>query len=243
MTTHVTIIGSGIAAVSAAIAANASGAKVTVIGGRAGATALYSGAWDIAADPTSYPGKPWQETLSPLASLQELRKRRPNHPYNLIGQNEKVADVATFLSGAAKQVEREISYRLHGSLEKNFLIPSPLGTVKRTTFVGPTHDGNILDMRAARLLIIGIEGLPFPSQLLGTLLKDQLAKQPTPFCSDIKVQEISIKPLSGGTSFMELALRLDEENVADRLTKLDWHYRQSGAFCRKRGINPWKGRL
>ncbi|MBI2981659.1 MAG: FAD-binding protein [Deltaproteobacteria bacterium] len=217
MTSHVTIIGSGIAAVAAAIAASSSGAKVTVIGGRAGATALYSGAWDIAADPTRYPGKPWEEMTPPQTSLQELGRRGPTHPYNLISRNEKVPDLATFLNQAIRQVERELAYRLHGSLEKNFLIPSPLGTVKATAFVGPTHDGNILEMRGARLLIIGIRELPFPSRLMGTLLKEQITRQPTPFCSDIKIREISMKRLSGGTGLMELALKLDEEGLSDRL--------------------------
>ncbi|MBI2082714.1 MAG: anaerobic glycerol-3-phosphate dehydrogenase subunit B [Deltaproteobacteria bacterium] len=214
MTTHVAIIGSGIAAISAAIEVVSQGATVTVIGGRPGATALHSGAWDIASDPTRYPHQPWNEILSPLHSLEELKKRQPNHLYHLIAQNGQIPNLASFLVQTLKRLEKELSYPLHGSLEKNFLIPTPLGTVKTTAFVGPTQGGNLLEMQGGRLLIIGIKGLSFPAQQLAATLKDQTTRQPNPYCSDIMVREISIKHLPTTTS-MELAMKLDEDPLID----------------------------
>lgn len=83
--TDVIVVGAGVAGLSAALAARRAGAEVTVLEAAAGATALSSGAWDVASDPRAS----LAATLSPRRTVRErvrhVARELSYHPYARIG--------------------------------------------------------------------------------------------------------------------------------------------------------------
>ncbi len=220
MRPRVTIIGSGIAAVATACEAIRSGAEVTVIRGRPGSTALSSGAWDIAGDPLRFAGTPWQEVRSPRESLQELIRRLPHHPYRLLSLHDQVGDLPSFLSGAVNRIARALDLPLHGEIGRPFLALTPLGTVKVTAYTLPTHGaGNLLEMQGARLMVVGIQGLPsHPAALIASLLKKNRHRSPS--LSEITATQIAPERIPKTLSPVQVAHSFDEDEAIDSLHKV-----------------------
>lgn len=217
MRISVVIVGSGIAAVSAVLEALVCGAEVTVVRSRPGATALSSGAWDIATDPRRFAGQLWSEISSPLDAVREICRRFPIHPYTLMNQNEGF-DLPALLAHSVDRVSSQMGLHLKGSLGQPFLALTPLGTVKTTAYVDRPHAaGNLLEMRDAVLLVVGIKGLPFSSSLASTQLRRFHDRQGFPFCREIRSTEISLKNFPPAFSSMELARLLDEDAKIDLL--------------------------
>lgn len=212
MTPHVTIVGSGIAAAAATIEALAQGAEVTVVQGRPGATAFSSGAWDIAFEPT--PQLSWQEIPSPAQGFKEMIRRHPNHPYTLIHSNGSVADPLLLLANTFERIANQLSFPLRGSTGQPFLAITPLGTVKVTAYTDRSHHaGNLLEMREAKLLVVGFKGVPFSASLVANVLTQLHAKQRFPFCAEIRWIELaSHSPVSSPIDF---AARMDDEKAIE----------------------------
>ncbi|MBI4196605.1 MAG: anaerobic glycerol-3-phosphate dehydrogenase subunit B [Deltaproteobacteria bacterium] len=215
MTSRITIIGSGITAAAAALEALQHGAHVTVISGQPGATALSSGTWDVAAlsPPTS--ASPWNEIPSAMTCMEQLLRFESDHPYSLIQKKE---DPISFVGKALERLSSELSLHLRGSLRQPFLALTPLGTPKVTAYVGPMQStGNLLDMREARLLLVGFCGLGtyFPS-LAEAVLKRQLSTQKEVYLKETKSTLLSLREFRFLGSPMDLALRLDQESRQDR---------------------------
>ncbi len=155
---QITIIGSGIAAIAAALEAERKGAQVTIIRGRPGSTALSSGAWDIAGNPLRHPDDSWHTPTSPRDNIQQLLKWNPHHPYAHL--QRQVGDLASFLAQGIAMVTETLNYPLAGSLDQGFLALTPAGTLKLTGFVPKSGAaGNFLTLSSASLLIIGIKDL------------------------------------------------------------------------------------
>ncbi len=201
MTAHVTIVGSGIASIAAAIEAKEGGAQVTIVRGRPGASALSSGAWDIADD------------------LKEIMRGRPSHPYSLLSQNEASRNLSDFLERSIERVSNRLGLRLRGSTSGNMLVLNPLGGLKATGFVPQTHAaGNFLEMQGARLLILGFRGLPsFATTQIADFLRELLQKKGSPSLSKVSSGEISLKGLSSLLSPIDLAARLDDDEMIESL--------------------------
>lgn len=217
---HVTIVGSGIAAIAAAIEASAKGASVTLVRGRPGATALSSGAWDIAGDPARYPDLKWHEGRPAGDCLRELVRRRPQHPYALLSQNESCGEIAPFLEQAINRVSSALDLRLRGGIGKKMLLIHPLGGVKSTSFASPNLAvGNFFEMREARLLIVGFRGLPqFSAGQVGLLLGEVHRRQGFPYLTQIRTTEIAGLPPA--ISPIALAGRLDDDRSIETLYHL-----------------------
>lgn len=200
---EITIIGSGMAAVAAVVAAREQGEEVTLCKGSPGATALSSGAWDIAGDPLRHAHTPWDNVPSPLQNLQNLIERNPFHPYRLLQTD------ANEFQQAVDKVSRALSYRLTGSLQEGFLALTPMGTLKATAFV-PHYNGmgNLLKMSGGRLLLVGFKGInSFFVASAAPLLQEKLKRNTSSNPPDVSAVEIF--PDLRFTSPFELASRLD----------------------------------
>lgn len=216
---HLTIIGTGIAGIAAAVEAVAQGSRVTLIGGRPGESALFSGAWDIASDPTAHPTLPWEETASPKKGLEELVARSPFHPYTVLGKSS-LEEITTLLSNAFERLSNQLLLHLKGSLDRPFLALTPAGTIKTTAYAArPQSDGNILEMKGGRLLVIGFSGIPSASFLTATL-KELQRRQKNPILDEINFKEIKIKEFPPALSPFEWAKRMDEEKTIHHLLDL-----------------------
>lgn len=121
---EVLVIGGGMAGAIAALSARRRGAKVRVVRRALGATALSSGAIDVAPDPVAPGGELAAHVVSPLHAAREVARVRPHHPYGVL--REQLPRLEESLRFAAEVLPD----LLGGPLEKNALLPTPLGTVK-----------------------------------------------------------------------------------------------------------------
>ena len=117
MAVDVLVIGGGMAGAAAALAARAAGASVQLITRGPGATALSSGAADIAA----------VEDL-PLREAARALARRPGHPYALLPDLEAAI-------GDALRLLRALGYTGEG--DRNLWLLSPLGCPKPAAMAQP----------------------------------------------------------------------------------------------------------
>lgn len=219
MSIHITIVGSGIAAIAAAISAESKGADITIIRGRPGATALSSGSWDIAGFPGRFSALPWSEYPPPSECLKEMIRRDLRHPYSLLAQNPGVTSPGPFLEETIGRLSSVLNLRLKGSLAKNQFLLHPLGGIKATAFAPQAHShGNFLEMKEARLLIVGFRGLPqFSADPIGRFLKTILGKAGGGAVSDIRATEIFLRGLPDEISPIGLAGRLDDDAMIESL--------------------------
>jgi glycerol-3-phosphate dehydrogenase subunit B len=140
LSTDVLVIGGGMAGAAAALTARASGARVVLAARAPGATALSSGAVDIAADGDL----PIREAARKLAG-------RPGHPYALVGDlDAAVDDALKFLRGLG----------FSGSGERNLWLLSQLGCPKPAALAqAPIAAGDLRALpRNARPMVVALCG-------------------------------------------------------------------------------------
>jgi glycerol-3-phosphate dehydrogenase subunit B len=108
----------------AALSAKRRGARVIVARRSLGATALSSGAIDVAPDPAAPPGDMKSQLVSPLLAAREMARTRPNHPYAvLVDSLDRLNEALSFAAARLPEV-------LDPPMIRNALLPTPLGTVK-----------------------------------------------------------------------------------------------------------------
>lgn len=122
--TDVLVIGGGMAGAIAALSASRRGVSVLVARRSLGATALSSGAIDVAPDPAAPSGDLSSQLVDPQKAAREVARTRPHHPYAVL--QEKLPRLLEALQFAAEQLPGLIA----APRAINALLPSPLGTVK-----------------------------------------------------------------------------------------------------------------
>ncbi|HYX91785.1 MAG TPA: FAD-binding protein [Myxococcaceae bacterium] len=121
---EVLVIGGGMAGAVAALSARRRGAKVRLVRRSLGATALSSGAIDVAPDPVAPGGELAAHVVSPMHAAGEVARVRPQHPYGVLREQlPRLEEALRFAVDALPGF-------LAGPLEKNALLPTALGTVK-----------------------------------------------------------------------------------------------------------------
>lgn len=122
---EVLVIGAGMAGAMAALSAKKAGAGRVRVARRAlGATAVSSGAIDVAADPVVPAGEWASHLVSPVEAARAWSRLRPNHPYSVLRDRlDRLEESLRFAASALPEL-------LVPPLERNALLPSPLGTVK-----------------------------------------------------------------------------------------------------------------
>jgi len=155
----VVVIGGGAAGLMAAASARAQGASVHVVKDKDGATALSSGAIDIAdADRALAPSR----AADPFAptdiarSIERLVVERPRHPYARLGEEGRARlDEALSLFGALARGAPLVK-RADG---KNLVVLSALGTTKRAALCSAALDLSALDVTSGPLGVVAPRGL------------------------------------------------------------------------------------
>jgi glycerol-3-phosphate dehydrogenase subunit B len=154
--TDVLVIGAGLAGVAAALAARKAGKKVVVLARESGASAMSSGAIDIAGDPVAIPGRPekWSENI--LENIDELLPRCPDHPYGLVA--DAPGKILEQVRNAIALVFPPGETFLSGDGNRNILAFNQIGTFKQTAFT-QTRMLNLDDLKnGGNALVVGFSG-------------------------------------------------------------------------------------
>jgi glycerol-3-phosphate dehydrogenase subunit B len=145
MQTDVVVIGAGLAGLTAAWRAAALGQRVRVVTKGWGATHWGAGCIDVLGYHPRADGPPLE---SPAAGVQALVASQPAHPYALVGLEaiDQALQALQALCAAA-------GYPLHGSLERNWWLPSAAGGVRPTCLAPETMIAGDLRRREPMLLV------------------------------------------------------------------------------------------
>lgn len=144
----VVVVGAGLAGLTAAWAAARRGATVTVLTKGWGSLIWHAGTVDvIGRHPVT-----WEPVEAPGPVIDELVRSQPDHPYARAG----VENLAEAID-ALKVLANEAGCPLEGSLDRNLLLPTGLGSARRTCLAPKSMTAGELT-RTDPMLIVGIEG-------------------------------------------------------------------------------------
>jgi len=164
----VLVIGAGLAGLTAGWQALAQGRRVRVVAEGWGALYWHAGCVDVLG---YYPPESGEPVASPAEAVQQLIAENPRHPYALAGL--EALDEAL---GAFQALCTEYEYPLHGSLARNWLLPSAVGTFRPTCLAPETMIAGDLSHNAP-MLIVGFKQL---GDFYANVVADNLAHQGIP---------------------------------------------------------------
>jgi glycerol-3-phosphate dehydrogenase subunit B len=139
------VIGAGLAGLTATWQLTASGKKVRLVAKGWGATHWHSGCIDVLG---YYPLDSNTAISSPAGSLPQLINDNPNHPYSFVGIENVSAALEAF-----KTLCQAAGYPMHGALEKNWLLPSAVGTIRPTCLAPETMIAGDLTLDSPMLIV------------------------------------------------------------------------------------------
>jgi glycerol-3-phosphate dehydrogenase len=146
----VLVIGAGLAGLVTAWVAGEHGLRTRLISKGWGATHWHTGCIDILG---YYPLTSQKALVSPLEALEKLISDNPLHPYAIAGLDVIESAILEFQDLCAKA-----HYPMHGSLERNWLLPSAVGAFRPTCLAPETMIAGDLN-RSDPMLLVGFEGL------------------------------------------------------------------------------------
>ncbi|MEK6608124.1 MAG: FAD-binding protein, partial [Myxococcota bacterium] len=118
-----------------------------------GATALSSGAVDLAGASDERPGDPWRGRPAAARNLGEMLRRNPRHPLGTL-----VARVPEALAAFARAVPIYASRPLDAP---NLVLPTDLGTWKSTFMAQRSQvDADLVALDGKRVAVVGLRGWP-----------------------------------------------------------------------------------
>lgn len=162
------VIGAGLAGLTAGWQLAARGRRVRVIAKGWGALYWHAGCVDVLGH---YPLMGGEPISSPAEAVAALIKDRPEHPYALAGV--EALDEALRALQALCAAE---GYPLHGSLERNWLLPTAVGALRPTCLAPETMIAGDAS-RPLPTLIVGIKQL---LDYYPALIADNLSQQGIP---------------------------------------------------------------
>jgi len=163
---EVLVIGAGLAGLAAAWQASSMDRRVQVIAKGPGTTHWQPGCIDVLGyDETGYP------IATPAEAIRSLIRRNPRHPYAVAG-----LDTIDRALRAFQSLCDAAGYPLQGSVERNWLLPTSLGTLRLTCLAPLTMIAGDV-RRSGLMLIVGFQGL---LDFYPTLIAENLARQGYP---------------------------------------------------------------
>lgn len=209
-TTDVIVVGSGLAGLTAALAAASNGKKVHVIYEGMGCLAIGGGSIDVLG---------YNNIGQPLSSPYDgFMYLDPNHPYSLVGQ-KGVQEALDQIINCAKTKGLKLQYALdQEGKPRNFQMPTIAGTLKPTYVFQGDIDANITDT-AKKVLVLGVQGFrDFKPKLIINQLRRYNSWQDKDFSSLVLPQPFQ----ENGRSLNAL----DLAHVADRQQGQEWMVNQ-----------------
>jgi glycerol-3-phosphate dehydrogenase len=147
-TQDVLVIGAGFPGLFTAWHVGLTGSKVSVLTRGWGAPYWSSGCIDV----LGYQSPDYsQRVTSPRESLEHLLNSAPEHPYALAG----IPAIENAIQ-SLQELCKASNYPMHGSLDKNILIPTSLGTLRPTCLVPASMVSGDASLRTP-MLIVGFD--------------------------------------------------------------------------------------
>lgn len=145
----VIVIGGGLAGLFAACQAASRGRRVRLLTHGLSSLYFHSGCIDVLG---YYPPGSEEPLRSPAEGLQQLMASEPAHPYSLAGETAIAASLEILQATC-----RAAGYPLLGTLERNWLLPTALGSWRPTCLAPETMTAGDAS-RAEPVWVIGFEG-------------------------------------------------------------------------------------
>jgi glycerol-3-phosphate dehydrogenase subunit B len=142
---EVLVLGAGLAGLTAAWQASARGKKVRLISKGWGATHWHAGCVDVLG---YWPVEAEQSVKNPGREIAQLLEANPDHPYGHI-ELEKLSEALQALQSLCAAA----GYPLEGSLDKNWRLPSTVGTARPTCLAPATMIAGDLESKEPMLLV------------------------------------------------------------------------------------------
>ncbi len=211
--TDIAIIGGGLAAYAAARELQGSGREVLVVAKAPGASALNSGAWDIADSPSRAAGDPWETWPGWREGLKEILRREARHPYSVLARGLLGQDFGDFVEANTARAAASLGLPMVSG--SPLILVQEFGTVKPTAWAQASMaDADLRRWNTAKALVVGIPGYPNfnPRFIRQALLQRQegQAKTHVDFAGHLEV-EIPAWERRVSLSAIELAQALDKE--------------------------------
>lgn len=204
------VVGGGMAGAVAALKAAEKGTQVAVVRKGYGATALSSGAIELAADPLRIPGRPWEDERDWRLNAREIVRRDPFHPYSLLASSGFPPDshLAESLAFLIRELEA-VGLSLFPDPVQNLLLTHPVAGVLCTGTAQESQGrGDLHRLRGRNIVVVGIEHLDgFPAGHLAQTLREFL--EPEGY-GPIECQDITLPGFTGGTAW-EASLAIEEK--------------------------------
>lgn len=221
----VIVIGSGIAGTLAAINA-ARTKRVAVVRKGYGATALSSGAFDIAGR-AGKRGRPFKGILSLPEAIGNILDNEPLHPYSILS-TAFTGDRFNEFSGMVRTIGDQLfdelgadGVRYEGSWENTAIIPNQHGTFKLTSFCQSSMiSGNLTRLIGRVLLFIGFERTAVHNRTRTSFITDTLSKYGLASFKGIDCANIDLQPHGircDGYDFISLASMMDNAEYSKRV--------------------------
>ncbi len=159
------VIGGGLAGLFSAWKVAQKGKKVRLVTKGWGALHWGSGCINVLG---YYPLDSTDPLQSPVAGIKQILRENSKHPYALVQLEHIEAALEDF-----KTLSAQLGYPFHGDLDRNWLLPSALGTFRPACLVPETMVAG--DLRQNQpMLIVGFEQYPdFYSELIAANLTRQ----------------------------------------------------------------------
>lgn len=156
----VVVIGGGFAGLVAALASAKCGKSVTLLTYGEGTLTLNSGVIDVLGFDEHH-----APVENPLAAIENLPA---SHPYQKIG-TKALEEAVDFFTGVARK--NHIPY--HGSLDRQMMVPTAVGTLKPTCLAPHSLSGSEVFPGKKKIVVVGIKGL---KDFYGDIMMENLKK-------------------------------------------------------------------
>lgn len=198
----VLVVGGGMAGAVAALSARRSGVSVRVVRRALGATAMSSGAVDVAASPFAPGGDLAGQAGDYLEAAEAISRVRPRHPYAVLkAQLHRLPEALAFLVDALPEL-----FVAPG--KHNALLATPLGTVKPTALAQRSQVGG--DLRALEGPVV-VAHLGVNPRFDAPLVAQGVAAAARALGRELEVQAVAVRPFRR----IEDALRTPYELAQD----------------------------
>lgn len=213
--TDIAILGGGLAAYAAALELRESGLQVTVVSRAPGASALNSGAWDLADSPSRGSVEDWAKWPDSRAALRDTIRSREEHPYAVLSRASGLGEAGDFVHQSMDRAARVLPLEISGSDSGVVAMISDLGTVKPSAWVQSSmREADLRSWRQAKVLVVGFEGFPkFRGDFLRRSLLERQERQEASHLEFAGSIELPVPGVSGKASLtaVEIAEALDRE--------------------------------
>ncbi len=220
MNYDVVVIGAGLSGLMAAAAAAKQKKRVLVVAKGMGIITIFTGTIDVFG---YWPIDEAKPLSSPLAGIQKLVRKDPDHPYTKVGIDAIKKGTETFMDVVEKG-----GVQYSGEITRNILIPTAVGTVKPTCLVSSSMAGG--DMNSERnVLICGFNGLKdfYPAYMAHNISTYEVEGLTLPRFR-ARTLTVDVGNRTSGLNCLTLAGRLEDQRLLREMTEEVYAHLRTG---------------